>query len=376
MKISTRSAVVGGAALAVTALFASPALAQPSPGAPLGAVFVQTDNLAGNSVIAYDRAPDGTVTQAATYATGGLGGRLTGSVVDFTASQGALALDRANHLLYSVNPGSDTLTVFAVSGDRLNRQQVVSSGGSFPVSVAFSGRAVYVLNARDGGSIQGYLWTGAGLERIPAWSRSLGLDATLTPEFTHTPGQVAFSPDGRQLIVTTKANGSSIDVFALTKLGGLTGDAVVNPDPNPVPFAVSFDAGGHLLVTEAGPNTVTSFDLHADGTIASLASAGTGQAATCWIAGVGATFYTSNAGSGSLTTLHDAGSGALAVLGNTATDAGTVDATVSGDAGNLYVQTGKLGVVDEFAIGAGGSLTAIGSVAVPGGSGGEGIVAS
>ena len=40
------------------------------------------------------------------------------------------------------------------------------------------------------------------------------LDPTATPEFTNTPGQVAFSPDGSQLIVTTKANGSAIDVFA------------------------------------------------------------------------------------------------------------------------------------------------------------------
>jgi len=37
---------------------------------------------------------------------------------------------------------------------------------------------------------------------------------------------------------------------------------------------------------------------------------------------------------------------------------------------------GKAGIVDEFAVGAGGALTAIGSVAVPGGAGGEGIAAA
>ena len=376
MKLSTHSAVVGGAVLAVTALFASPAFAQASPTTSPGTVFVQTDNLTGNSVVAYDRGADGTLTQAATYPTGGLGGRLTGAVVDFTASQGALALDRTDQLLYAVNPGSNTLAVFGVRGDRLVRQQVVWSGGSFPVSVAFSGRVVYVLNARDGGSVQGFLRTGAGLIRIPAWRRPLGLDATLTPEFTHTPGQVAFSPDGTQLVVTTKANGSAIDVFAVDRLGGVVGDGVVNLDPSPVPFAVSFDAGGHLIVAEAGPNSVTSFDLHSDGSISPIATVGTGQAATCWIARAGASFYTSNAGSGSLTTVHDEGSGALSTVGNTATDPGTVDATVSGDLANLYVQTGKLGIVDEFSISAAGVLSPIGSVSVPGGAGAEGIVAT
>jgi hypothetical protein len=39
------------------------------------------------------------------------------------------------------------------------------------------------------------------------------------------------------------------------------------------------------------------------------------------------------------------------------------------------VQTGANGIVDEFAVGAGGSLTSLGSVVVPGAAGGEGIVA-
>ena len=48
----------------------------------------------------------------------------------------------------------------------------------------------------------------------------------------------------------------------------------------------------------------------------------------------------------------------------------------SSAAGFLYVQTGGNGIVDEFAVGTGGSLTKIGSVTVPGAAGGEGIVAS
>ena len=68
--------------------------------------------------------------------------------------------------------------------------------------------------------------------------------------------------------------------------------------------------------------------------------------------------------------------GSLSPLGNTPTDAGTVDATSAAHGRFLYVQTGKAGIVDEFAVGAGGALTEIGSVTVAGAVGGEGIAAS
>ena len=55
-----------------------------------------------------------------------------------------------------MNAGSDTVSVFAVYGDRLRLRQVVRSGGKFPVSIAVHGDTVYVLNAHDGGSVQGF----------------------------------------------------------------------------------------------------------------------------------------------------------------------------------------------------------------------------
>ena len=87
-------------------------------------------------------------------------------------------------------------------------------------------------------------------------------------------------------------------------------------------------------------------------------------------------FYASNAGSGSLSGYRDEGDGSLAPLGSTPTDPGTVDAAVSPDGRALYVQTGATGTVDEFRIHRDGTLTAIGSVVVPGAAGGEGIAAS
>jgi hypothetical protein len=377
MKITARIAGIGGFALASTALIAGPASASSAHHEAHrdSAVFVQTDNTGGNTVVAYDRSAGGRLTQEGVYPTGGLGGVLTGSVVDHTASEGSLTLDRARGLLYAVNAGSNTVTVFSVHGDRLSRRQVISSGGDFPVSIAVHGDLVYVLNARDGGSVQGYRRVGHRLVLVPAWHRALGLDPTAAPEFTHTPGQIAFTPDGSALVVTTKANGNDLDVFAIDAHGAPARTPVVTLDDGAVPFGVTFDARGHLAVAEAGTNAVATFTLKHDGKLTLVSRTATGQAATCWITGVGDTLFASNAGSANLSGFRDGGR-TLTALGNTSTDAGTVDATTSSDGPFLDAQTGGAGVVDEFRLGHDGSLTALGSVTVPGAVGGEGIAAS
>jgi 6-phosphogluconolactonase (cycloisomerase 2 family) len=389
MRSVRRLATASALAVAVVAAFATPALAHTddhshdrshsehdSGRSARGAdhvVFVQTDNPAGNAVVAYDRAADGTLTEAGTYPTGGNGGVLTGSVVDHLASQGSLTYDGRHSLLFAVNAGSNTVSVFSVHRDRLDLRQVLPSYGEFPVSVAVHDDLVYVLNARAGGSVRAFGIFGEHLFPLGA-SRALGLNAAATPEFVNTPGQVAFSPDGEQLIVTTKANGSSIDVFRVGPFGSLS-DAVVNAEPGTVPFAVTFDESGNLVVTEAGTNALATFALHDDGTLTLLQAVPTNQAATCWIAGANGQFYASNAGSASLTRVQSGPGGALTVLDNAGTDPGSVDAAITAPGDYLYVQTGGHGIVDEFRINGDGSLSPIGSVTVANSVGGEGIVA-
>ena len=86
------AAALAATALAVGTVLAGPASADTRHDAGFGGarrvVFVQTDNTAGNQVIAYHRAGDGTLSLAGSYNTGGLGGQLTGSVSDHLASQG------------------------------------------------------------------------------------------------------------------------------------------------------------------------------------------------------------------------------------------------------------------------------------------------
>lgn len=383
MHAITRLALAAGTALAATAAFAAPASAF-APGtnsADCGcdggrnAVFVQTNNTAGNQVVAYHRNADGTLAPAGTYDTGGLGGMLMGSVADHLASQGSLTYDPRHALLYAVNAGSDTVSVFSVDGDRLTLRQTVTSGGSFPVSVAVSGDVVYVLNALNGGSIQGYRVADRYLAQMAAWNRPLDLDPTATPQFTTTPGQVGFTADGTQLLVTTKANTNAVDVFALDHAGAPATTPVVNTIPAAVPFSFVQHGDHQIFLTEAGPNAVATYTVHHDGTLTQTATSATGQSATCWDTAIGNLLYASNAGSSNLSGFRTDPHGSLTAVGTTPTDPGTVDTAASTNGRYLYAQTGVNGIVDEFRVNSDGSLTAIGSQTVPGAVGGEGIVA-
>ena len=364
----------GAAAAALSALPASAATAHAAPG-PSHAVFVQTDNTAGNTIVAYDRTANGGLQQAGSYPTGGDGGQLTGSVVDHLSSEGSLAYDRQAGLLYAVNAGSNSITVFRVFGDQLVRSQVISSGGQFPVSIAVHGHQVFVLNALGGASVAGFSQSGGRLIAQPSWQRDLGLGTTSATVFTGTPGQIAFTPDGSHLVVTTKGAANTVDVFRAGP-SGLSADPAVTSLPGQVPFGFTFDSYGHLVIAETGTDTVATFTIARDGTLTQLGSAATGQAATCWItASPAGTLYASNAGSGTESALRTQPDGTVTLLGSTATDAGTVDAAASSDGQYLYVQAGGPGNVDAYRINPDGSLTQTGSVTVPGAAGGEGIEA-
>ncbi|MFJ4672274.1 lactonase family protein [Kitasatospora purpeofusca] len=233
-----------------------------------------------------------------------------------------------------------------------------------------------MLNALDGGSVQGYRVHDGRLDEQDGWNRCLGLDPDATPRFTNTPGQVGFTGEGSRLVVTTKANGSNLLVFGLDGVGAPADASVVTHLPGAVPFA-SVPNGRHgLFLIEAATNAVATFAVHPDGSASQEAFAATGQSATCWIVAVRDLLYASSAGSSTLGGFRTADHGRrLTALGDTSANPGTVDAAVSSDGHYPCAQTGVNGTVDEFAVDEDVSLTPLGSRTVPGGAGGEGIVA-
>src|SRR5262245_54824066 len=135
MKVLSRLVAATAATAGLLLAASTPALAVSSraPARPSvrgdGVVFVQTDDPNGNAVVAYERGTDGSLSPRATYSTHGKGGVLAGSVVDHLASQGSLAYDARHGLLFAVNAGSNTISVFSVHGARLRLREVLPSGG-------------------------------------------------------------------------------------------------------------------------------------------------------------------------------------------------------------------------------------------------------
>ncbi|MGO9560479.1 MAG: lactonase family protein [Acidimicrobiales bacterium] len=391
MKILKPSRAAAGllAAAGLAGIFASPAIASAStvradtvvPSGISNAVFVQTNDTTGNQILAYSRASNGTLNFAHAYSTGGLGIALTGAVVDQLASQGSLTYDGAGSLLIAVNAGSDTITTFQVSGDSLANRRILPAG-DIPVSIAVHGRLVEVLDGGGTGAVTGFRLGSRGrLHPIASSSRNLGLTEGASPQFLNTPGQVAFTPDGSQLVVTTKANGSDIDVFSVARSGQLSEAPVVNSSATGVPFGVVFDGSGRLIVAEAAASNLSSYAIDNDGSLTYSSSAADGQKALCWVAAAGGYFYGANAGSANLSVFTENALGQLSLVAANSgiaasTDGGPIDLAASTGGSYLYSQDGGAGTIDEFAVNANGSLTSLGSVTGLGGTGMEGIVAS
>jgi 6-phosphogluconolactonase (cycloisomerase 2 family) len=328
-------------------------------------LFVQTNQPSGNKIAVYDRHWDGTLSFKAKYATGGNGGVADGAPSDPLASQGSLVTADNGRILLAVNAGSDTVSVFAVSGDHLKLRQVTSSGGSFPASIAVHGDLVYVMNSGDAGALQGYRLAGDRLHAIHGSSRSLGLANVTPPNFLTSPGQVGFSPDGSRLIVTTKVSGSLIDVWGVRHNGRLSDDPVMNASTSPVPFAFTFDRHGRLITVEAAMGQLSTYSLNPDNTLAGIGTtASNGQAALCWIAFARGFYYGTNTGSNTISSFRVAHDGTPTLVAAVAatTDPGPTDMAVSADQRYLYVQGGAAGSVDVFRVGWDGSLTQIDTV--------------
>lgn len=94
---------------------------------------------------------------------GGLGAHgLSASIgPDPLFSQGAIKASAAGNIVATVNPGSNTLSVFKINPDSPSEIQMigepVSSEGEFPMSLAINANGTQVC-ALNGGNINGVRW--------------------------------------------------------------------------------------------------------------------------------------------------------------------------------------------------------------------------
>jgi 6-phosphogluconolactonase len=339
-------------------------------------VFVMTNDAESNEVISYERNSYGTLHSPHRFKTDGRG---SGGKADPLASQASLTLSQDRQWLFAVNAGSGSLSVFRVDGSALFLTDKVSTGGAEPTSVAQHGHLVYVLNAAGSSSVLGFSFFEGRLIPIPNSQRYLSANAA-------DPGSVAFSPDGRFLVVTEKAN-NDIDVFGVLPNGALA-SIKVNASAAPGAFAASVAPNGTAIVSETGSggttSTVSSYSIHADGSLAPISAAvPTLGAANCWnaITPDGRFVYVSNSGSSTISGFSLGRNGALTaipgtIVGTNPSGSVNLDVAISSDGKFLYSVNSGTGTISAFAIDADGSLTNLGTVGgLPAGSSLNGIAA-
>ena len=344
-----------------------------------GAVFVMTNAADRNEIIAYSRTGDGILREGPRFETGGRG---SGGLVDPLESQGSLILSQDRSLLFAVNAGSGTISVFRIHHSRLRLIDVTRSGGSEPNALAQYGDLLYVLNTGGSSGVAGF--------RLGENGRLWPIANSVRFLSTNTSGaaSLSFSPDGRFLVVTERLT-NNVDVFRVQEDGTLS-PIVINQDAAPGTFAVTFASDGSALVVETGPagaqngSTISSYGVQEDGTLYPI-SVGipTLGAATCWsvITPDGRFVYTANAGTSTISGFAINGSGNLTPLpdtvqGKNPTGSANIDMTISSDGKFLYTLNTGIGTIGIFVIRKDGGLRYLGSIGgLPAKAGLNGIAA-
>jgi len=373
--------LAGLLATLVAGLIAGPVAAAGS--ATVGHVYVNNNSAGRNTIAAFDRHADGSLTPigGSPFDAGGAG---TGAPF---GSAGGLQETADGRYLLATDPASNQISVLRIKPNGgLQLADVASSNGTTPTSIAVHGSLVYVANGGAGGSnYTGFrLNAGGRLRPIPGSTYALPDNAL--------PGHILISPDGRRLVGTRvgpNAGPSYLDAFAISRNGRLT------PAPGSPfaaqrigPFGSTFSPvhGDQLFVSNAhdgaGAGSVSVYDVAADGTLTAVAGSPFAdfQTAPCWVAisPDGGALFAINTGSGSISRYSVAADGALTLAGSTAlngTGLRPFDAAVSPDGDHLYVVDAGVAKVSAFSVDGTTITEQAGSpVAIPGGAAPFGMV--
>jgi 6-phosphogluconolactonase len=319
-----------------------------------GFVYVQTNDAHHNEVVVFARRPGGALERLDSYLTNG-----KGSGEPHLPSQSSVVLD--GERLFVTNAGSDDLTVFKVAGDKLALLDFMESGGTTPRSVAVHGDRVYVLNTGGEPNVSGFVLHGDRLVAVKDSSRTAGTD----------PAQVAFSPDGRTLLVSDRAD--KIHAFAVDAEGRAQ-DPITHKSSGATPYGFGLRADGVLVVTEAagaqaGKASASSYKLGELARLAPVSGAvGSTRSEVCWavISKDGRTAFVTNFGDGTISTYAIGTDGSIelreAVAARTVDGMpGIRDEALSSDGEYLYALHADTGRVFGWKVGAGGELAPVGS---------------
>jgi 6-phosphogluconolactonase (cycloisomerase 2 family) len=267
-----------------------------------------------------------------------------------------------------VNAGSDSVSVFRVSGTSLSRTDVQPIGANRPISVTARGTLVYVLHTGNGGGVRGFRRDSSGrLAPIAGSARPLSGNGVV-------PAQVGITRDGAQVIVTERAT-DKLTRYRVNANGSLQAP-VTTSSAGPEPFGFDFAPDGTMIVSEAAnhvedASTVSSYRFNSGGTPVVVSdTVATTETAVCWIETTpdGNYVYGTNTPDHSISGFSIGGNGSLTLLNANGVTAATgpssfpIDLDTSRDGEFLYVLLAGTHRIAAYEINPNGSLTPHGSV--------------
>jgi 6-phosphogluconolactonase (cycloisomerase 2 family) len=263
-------------------------------------VYTESNNpTAGqNAVLAFHQNADGSLTQFASFNTGGTGQINLPKVIGPDDSSQEVIATPDGRFLFAVNQGSNTVSSFRIDEDgTLHLVGQFDSGGVQPDSLGIAGDKLYVSNRGDSAvghpgtvapNITGFRVSDDGsLTAIPG--------STVTFPVDTSPSQNLITPDGRLLFAdifavpgSTAAQGNTLAPFQIDHNGTLDpapgGDvgAPVNP---PLLLGAGFNPNQRIIYAGlTAVSEVAVFTYDRSGQLTFVGDSKVQGAGPCWIA--------------------------------------------------------------------------------------------
>ncbi|EJU01092.1 hypothetical protein DACRYDRAFT_100598 [Dacryopinax primogenitus] len=282
--------------LSVLALAASAAVVPKSNNGPAAAAYFINNEPSGNEVVVLAVDASGQASFSSAVSAGGKGLHANSTGPDSTFSQNAILV--AGRHLFAVNPGSNTVAMFAINPNDPSNITMVGkpapSMGEFPMAIAAHPKLPLTCTLNGGAQ------NGVGCHIVdpvhgllPIMSSMRNLNVTQTTPPTGPPGSFAdilFSNDGRHLFVSLKGNPGVVNgtMFAMeVNSHGVLSQTVTTNMGGPVPFSMTNIPGGQAVFLTEATGGVETFDFTGMSSFSGVNAAVTkinNTVATCWSA--------------------------------------------------------------------------------------------
>ncbi len=322
-------------------------------------VYTLSNGVRHNRVLAF-AAHRGRLRYSASFDTGGLGDPSVAGTV-----QGSIAMSGDDRFLFAVDPGSNEITSFRVTGDLLQFVARVASRGMQPVSLTVHRDLLFVLNEASS-TIAGFRIDRNG-NLHPIRNSIAMLSGTGVG-----PAEIAFDGSGRVLVVTEKAT-NNIDTYSVAH--GIPDGPAVHSSLGTTPFGFAFVPEKEtMVVSEAfggasGAGAASSYQVTPPATLTPVsASVPDENTAPCWVVITrnGRFAFTSNTGSATISAYAIDPSGNLTLTTPDGISAHTkmapTDLALGGRDRFLFALDLKSRSIGAYAVSGDGALSALNAV--------------